>query len=171
MAPQGHTSAPSGGAPRPADLAAGALADVAAAKERACLRAGLTPAWYGPAVAAAAIVPAVVEARLDGSGGWAPLVSLLTAFTGLAVVFVLVDVARRRTGIMPALPWFARLRRRAVPLLGLIVAGLATWGLCLQFGAGRAATRIAVFTVLGLGAWAVLVIRNKRLEQRLQDMG
>lgn len=168
MAPQENTPARPGGIDVSADLAAEALQGIDTARERARLTAGLTPAWYGPAAAVALIVPALVDAWAQGRGGWAVLLSLLTAFAGLGVVLVLVNVARRRSGVRVTLPWSARLRRVGAPLLILLVAGGATYGLCRQFGADNAVGKIAMFAVLGLGAWVVFVARNATIKQKLQ---
>ncbi|MFF2406649.1 hypothetical protein [Streptomyces sp. NPDC058092] len=153
--------------PLSGDLAADALRDVDAARALARLKAGLTPAWYGPAAAAAVFGPALGEAWAEGRGGWAALLSLLISLAGLAVVLVLVNAARRRTGVMVTLPWSVRLRRAAVPLLSLLAAGIATYALCRQFGADRATTEAVVFAVLGLGTWAVFAIRNKSIGKTL----
>ncbi|WP_405715338.1 MULTISPECIES: hypothetical protein [unclassified Streptomyces] len=154
-----------------ADLAAEALQGIEASRERARLTAGLTPAWYGPAAAVALIVPALVDAWAQGRGGWAVPLSLLVAFAGLAVLVALVNVVRRRSGVMVTLPWSARLRRAGVPLLILLAAGGAAYGLCRQFGADQAVGKIAMFAVLGLGAWAVFVARNASIRQKLQVAG
>ncbi|WP_326766965.1 hypothetical protein OG978_22685 [Streptomyces sp. NBC_01591] len=154
-----------------ADLAAEALQSVDTVRERARLTAGLTPAWYGPAAAVALIVPALVDAWAQGRGGWAVLLSLLIAFAGLAVLVVLVNVARRRSGVMVTLPWSARLRRTGAPLLALLAAGGATYGLCRQFGADQAVSKIALFAVLGLGVWAVFAARNATIKQKLRATG
>ncbi|WP_406495034.1 hypothetical protein OG936_14320 [Streptomyces sp. NBC_00846] len=149
------------------DLAADALRDVDAAKSLARLRARLTPAWYGPAAAAAVIVPALGEAWTEGRGGWAALLSLPISLAGLAVVLVLANAARRRAGVMVTLPWSVRLRRAAIPLLSLLAAGIVTYALCRQFGADRATTKVVLFAVLGLGVWAVFALRNKSIGKTL----
>jgi hypothetical protein len=154
-----------------ADLAAEALQGIEESRERARLAAGLTPAWYGPAAAVALIVPAVVDAWARGRGGWAVFVSLLVALAGLAVVVALVNVARRRSGVMVTLPRSARLRRAAVPLLIVLAAGAVTYGLCRQLGAGQAVGKIALFAVLGAGAWAVFAIRNATISRKLRAAG
>ncbi|MEV7424860.1 MULTISPECIES: hypothetical protein [unclassified Streptomyces] len=154
-----------------ADSAAEALRDIDAARARARLRAGLTPAWYGPAAAAALIVPALGEAWVESLGGWGAILSLLISLAGLALLLALVGAARRRTGVMVTLPWSARLRRAAVPFLTLLAAGSATYGLCRRFGADGAVTKVALFTALGLGTWVVFVIRNTTIQQQLRKVG
>ncbi|MFD0338343.1 hypothetical protein ACFVH0_06550 [Streptomyces sp. NPDC127117] len=154
-----------------ADLAAEALQGIEVSRERARLTAGLTPTWYGPVAAVALIVPSLVDAWAQGRGGWAVLLSLLVAFAGLGVLVALVNAVRRRSGVMVTLPWSARLRRAGLPLLILLVAGGATYGLCRQFGADQAVGRIAAFAVLGLGAWAVFIARNASIRQKLQVAG
>ncbi|MFJ2134179.1 hypothetical protein ACIOMQ_25465 [Streptomyces sp. NPDC087845] len=161
------TPSHAGEVPLSGDLAADALRDIDAARELARLRAGLTPAWYGPAVAAALIVPALGEAWMEGRGGWAALLSLLISLVGLAVVLLLVQAARRRAGIRVALS--ARLRRAAAPLLLLPATAVAAYGLCRQFGADPALTRIVVFAALGLGAWAVFANRNRSIRKKLRQ--
>ncbi|MCX4846280.1 hypothetical protein [Streptomyces sp. NBC_00893] len=154
-----------------ADLAAEALQGIEVSRERARLAAGLTPAWCGPVAAVALAVPAVVDAWAQGRGGWAVLMSLLVAFAGLAVVVALVNVARRRADVMLTRPWSARLRRAAVPLLVVLAAGAATYGLCRQFGADHAVAKVALFAVLGLGAWTVFVNRNATIKRKLRSAG
>lgn len=151
------------------DVAEGALRDIGAAKAGARLRARLLPAWYGPAVAASLIVPALGRAWSEGQGGWAVPLALALSLAGLAVVVALVNAARRGAGVRVTEPWSARLRRAAPPLLLLVGAGLATWGLCSLSGAGRTASEIALFTVLGLVAWAEFAARNRSVRKRLQD--
>ncbi|MCX4730464.1 hypothetical protein [Streptomyces sp. NBC_01363] len=171
MAPQENTPARPGDTAVSADFAAEALQGIDTARERARLTAGLTPAWYGPAAGAALIVPALVDAWARGRGGWAVLLSLLIAFAGLGVLLVLVNVVRRSSGVRVTLPWSARLRRVGVPLLVLLAAGGAAYGLCRQFGADQAVGKVAMFVVLGLGVWVVFVARNASIRQKLQVAG
>ncbi|MFF5568431.1 hypothetical protein ACFY7Z_27135 [Streptomyces sp. NPDC012623] len=154
-----------------ADSAIEALRGIDAARERARLGARRTPAWYGPATAAALIVPAVGEAWAEGRGGWGVLLSLWISLAGLALVLVLVSAARRSAGVMTAQPWSARLRRAAVPFLALLAAWGGTYGLCQLFDAGREVTKVAPLAVLGLGGWALFVIRNRAIEQQLRKVG
>ncbi|MGY3682668.1 hypothetical protein [Streptomyces sp. TE33382] len=171
MSPQENTPTRSGGTDVSADRATEALRSVEAAREGARLRAGLAPAWYGPAAAAALIVPALGQAWAEERGGWGAPLSLVISLAGLAVVLVLVNAAGRRAGVTVARSLSARLRRAAVPLSALLAAGLVTWGLCQAFGADRAVTKIALFTVLGLGIWAVFAARNASIGRKLQDIG
>ncbi|MFJ5194017.1 hypothetical protein ACIQCQ_18205 [Streptomyces sp. NPDC088394] len=154
-----------------ADLAAEALQGIEASRERARLTAGLTPAWYGPAAAVAGILPALFDVWAQERGGWAVFLSLLVALAGLAVMVALVNLARRRTGVMVTLPWSARLRRAAVPLVTVLAAGGAAYGLCRQFGADHAVAKVALFAALGIGAWTVFVIRNAKIKQKLRAAG
>lgn len=171
MSPQENTPTRSGGTDASADRATDALRSVESAREGARLRAGLTPSWYGPAAAAALIVPALGQAWAEEHGGWGVALSLAISLAGLAVVLVLVNAARRRAGVTVTRTLPARLRRAAVPLSALLAAGLATWGLCHLFGADRAVTKIALFTVLGLGTWVLFAARNASIGRQLRDIG
>ncbi|MEU9563544.1 hypothetical protein AB0D16_16140 [Streptomyces sp. NPDC048161] len=171
MAPQENTPARPGDTAVSADSAAEALHGIDAARERARLTAGLTPAWYGPVAAAALIVPALVDAWAQERRGWAVFLSLLVALAALAVLVALVDVVRRSSGVRVTRPWSARLRRGGVPLLALLVAGGATYGLSQAFGADQATSKVAVFVVLGLGVWTVFIARNASIRQKLQVTG
>ncbi|MEE1739675.1 hypothetical protein PUR49_24650 [Streptomyces sp. BE147] len=171
MSPQENTPIHSGGTDVSADRATEALRSVESAREGARLRAGLAPVWYGPAAAAALIVPTLGQAWAEERGGWGVPLSLTISLAGLAVVLVLVNAAGRRAGVTVARPLSARLRRAAGPLSALLAAGLVTWGLCHLFGADRSVTKVALFTVLGLGAWAVFAARNASITRKLQDVG
>ncbi|MCX4677133.1 hypothetical protein OG413_17800 [Streptomyces sp. NBC_01433] len=171
MSPQDNTPTRSGGTAVSADRATEALRSVESAREAARLRAGLSPSWYGPAAAAALIVPALGQAWAEERGGWGVPLALVIPLAGLAVVLVLVNAAGRRAEVTVTRSLSARLRRAAVPLSTLLAAGLATWGLCHLFGADRAVTKIALFTVLGLGTWAVFATRNASIGRKLQDIG
>ncbi|MFJ8676155.1 hypothetical protein [Streptomyces sp. NPDC093589] len=150
------------------ERAEGALRDVDDARALALLSSRLTPAWYGPAAAAVLIVPALGEAWSEGRGGWGVPLSLLISLAGLAAMTGLAGAARRRAHVTVTVPWPQRLRRAAVPLLLLLAAGIVTYVVCRQCGADRGATKIALCTVLGLGAWVVLAVRNKSIKQQLQ---
>ncbi|MFE3940452.1 hypothetical protein ACFXPV_00990 [Streptomyces sp. NPDC059118] len=171
MAPQENTPARPGDTAVSADSAAEALHGIDAARERARLTAGLTPAWFGPVAAAALIVPALVDAWAQERRGWAVFLSLLVSLAALAVLVALFDVVRRSSGVRVTLPWSARLRRAGVPLLTVLAAGGATYGLSRVFGADPAVAKVAMFVVLGLGAWAVFVTRNASIRQKLQVTG
>ncbi|MGC5342428.1 hypothetical protein [Streptomyces sp. DT171] len=151
------------------DSAADALRNVDTARAGARLRAGLTPAWYGPAAAAALIVPGAGGAWGVGRGAQGALVSLVLSLGGLAVTVGLVRATRRATGVVVTRTWFSRLRRGWLGLLVVLVAGIAGWVLCRQAGAGEAVTRMTVFTVWGLGAWSVCAMRNAAIRQKLRE--
>ncbi|MFD9421563.1 MULTISPECIES: hypothetical protein [unclassified Streptomyces] len=129
--------------------------------------------WPGPpgAGARSSSSPSETAPGAEERGGWGAALSLAIALAGLAVVLVLVNAARRRAGVTVTRTLPARLRRAAVPLSALLAAGLATWGLCHLFGADRAVTKIALFTVLGLGTWAVFAARNASIGRQLRDIG
>lgn len=46
--------------------------------------------------------------------------------------------------------------------------GGAAYGLSRQFGADHAVAKVALFAVLGIGAWTVFVIRNAKIKQKLR---
>ncbi|WP_326677354.1 hypothetical protein [Streptomyces sp. NBC_01237] len=171
MSPQENTPTRSGGTDVSADRATDALRSVESARAGARLRAGLTPSWYGPAAAAALIASGLGQAWAEGRGGWGAALSLAIALAGLALLLALVNAAARRAEVTVTRPLSARLRRAAVPLSALLVAGLATWGLCHVFGADCGATKIALFAVLGLGTWAVFAARNASIGRKLRDIG
>ncbi|MFE6666755.1 hypothetical protein ACFVFH_24725 [Streptomyces sp. NPDC057697] len=171
MAQQENTPARAGGAAVSAAFAAEALRGVDASRERARLTARLVPGWYGPVAASALIVPALADAWAQRRGGWAVFLSLLVALAFLAVLVALFDAVRRASGVRVTLPWTARLRRSGAPLLGLLAAGGATYGVCLWSGTGRTAAKVAMFVVLGLGVWAVCVVRNASVRRKLRVAG
>ncbi|MEV7401601.1 hypothetical protein AB0N93_14535 [Streptomyces sp. NPDC091267] len=170
MPPQESKSAPVGRDGRSAVDAEDALKGVEAARERARLQAGLTPKWYGPAVAVVLVLPSAVQAWSQGRDGQAVLVALLVSLLGLAAVCALVRAARRGTGVLVTQPLSARLRRSRIALPAVLAAGLVVGGCCWWAGAGEAVTRIAAFAVWGLGVWGVSVARNAATERALREL-
>lgn len=152
-----------------AEYAAGALRDVETAQERARLRAGLVPAWYGPAAAVAVIVPTAVQAWSNGKGAWATLVSLVVALLALVVVALLARAARRGAGVVIDRSWPARLWRSRVALPAVFVAGALAGGLCWAFGAGRSTAQLTAFVVFGLGVWVTCLARNATIRRTLAE--
>ncbi|MFC8622268.1 hypothetical protein [Streptomyces anulatus] len=153
-----------------AEYAADALSDVRLAQERAGLRAGTTPAWYGPAAAVALVGPSVVRAWSDGRGGTATVVALLVSLLGLGVVVALARAARRGAGVLVARSWSSRLWRSRVVLPVVFAAGAITGIGCWAAGAGRATTQIAVFGVWGLGVWGACLVRNASIRRALREL-
>ncbi|MEV6423260.1 hypothetical protein [Streptomyces sp. NPDC051662] len=140
------------------------------ARARARLKAGLAPAWYGPAVAASLVAPALVRAWSQDKVGPAALMALFVSFAGLAVTLALVAVARRRTGVLVTRSWPARLRRSRVMLPVVLTAGPLAGALCWGLGAGEAAIQIVGFTVWGLGVWCACVVRNVAINRALREL-
>ncbi|WP_124268996.1 hypothetical protein [Streptomyces sp. ADI96-02] len=153
-----------------AEYAAGALSDVRVARERARLRAGLTPAAYGPAAAAALVLPSVVRAWSDGRGGVAAVASLLVSLLGLCAVLVLVRAAQRGSGVLVTPSWSSRLRRSRVVLPAVFGAGILAGAGCWAFGAGAGVVQITVFGVWGLGVWAACLVRNAAIRRTLREL-
>ncbi|MFF1919471.1 hypothetical protein ACFVW8_02705 [Streptomyces sp. NPDC058221] len=161
------STAPEGG--RSAVHAEEALRGVETARERARLKAGLVPAWYGPTATVTLVLPNVVHAWSRGRGGGAALLALLVSLLGLVAVIALVRAARRGTGVLVTRSLSSRLRRARIALPVVLVAGLAAGGCCWGLGAGEAATRITVFAVWGLGVWGVCLVRNAAINRALRD--
>ncbi|MFD7669586.1 hypothetical protein [Streptomyces anulatus] len=153
-----------------AEYAADALSDVRLAQERAGLRAGTTPAWYGPAAAVALVGPSLVRAWSDGRGGTATVVALLVSLLGLGVVVALARAARRGAGVLVARSWSSRLWRSRVVLPVVFAAGAITGLACWAARAGQATTQIVVFGVWGLGVWGACLVRNASIRQALREL-
>lgn len=153
-----------------AEYAAGALSDVRLAQQRAGLRAGMTPAWYGPAAAVALVGPSVVRAWSDGRGGAATVIALFVSVLGLGVVVTLARAARRGAGVLVARSWPSRLRRSRVVLPVVLAAGAIAGITCWAAGASQAATQIGVFGVWGLGVWGACLLRNAAIRRALRDL-
>lgn len=153
-----------------AEYAAGALSDVRLAQERAGLRAGTTPAWYGPAAAVALVGPSVVRVWSDGRGGAAAVVALLVSLLGLGVVVALARAARRGAGVLVARSWSSRLWRSRVVLPVVLAAGAITGVVCWAAGADRATTQIVAFGVWGLGVWGACLMRNASIQRALREL-
>lgn len=147
-----------------------ALKGVERARERARLKAGLAPAWYGPAAAVTLVVPSVVQAWSRGRGGWATAVALVVSLLGLAAVFALVRAARRAGGVRVTRSLSSRLSRGRFALPTVLVAGLVAGGCCWASGAGAATTRITAFAVAGLGVWGVCLVRNAAIGRALREL-
>ncbi|MFJ6465688.1 hypothetical protein ACIQM0_32465 [Streptomyces sp. NPDC091387] len=170
MPSQENKSAPLEGEERSAAHAEDALKGVETARERARLTSGRVPAWYGPAVAVALVLPNAVQAWSLGRGGWTAAVALLVSLLGLAAVFALVRAARRGTGVLVTHPLSTRLRRSRIALPAVLAAGLLAGGACWVSGAGEAATRITAFAVWGLGVWGVCIARNAAIDRTLREL-
>ncbi|MFJ6145987.1 hypothetical protein ACIQH7_20540 [Streptomyces anulatus] len=153
-----------------AEYAVGALSDVRLAQERAGLRAGTTPAWYGPAAAVALAGPSVMRAWSDGRGGTATAAALLVSLLGLGVVVALARAARRGAGVLVARSWSSRLWRSRVVLPVVFAAGAITGIACWATGAGQATTQVAVFGVWGLGVWGACLVRNAVIQRALREL-
>ncbi|MEU6952341.1 hypothetical protein [Streptomyces sp. NPDC045714] len=153
-----------------AEYAAGALSDVTLAQERAGLRAGLTPAWYGPAAAVALVGPSVVRAWSDGRGGVATVIALLVSVFGLGVVVVLARAARRGAGVLVARSWTRRLRRSRVVLPAVFAAGAIAGLVCWAAGVSQSVAQIGVFGVWGLGVWGACLVRNASIRRALREL-
>ncbi|WP_371790089.1 hypothetical protein OG285_03105 [Streptomyces sp. NBC_01471] len=152
-----------------AEYAAGALRDVRTAQEQARLRAGLVPAWYGPAAAVALTVPTGVRVWSHGRGGQATLIGLVVSLLGLALAVVLARAARRGAGVLVARSWPARLWRSRVALPVVLMAGALAGGLCWVLGGGQGAAQLTAFGIFGLGVWAVCVARNTAIRRTLAE--
>ncbi|MFJ8393444.1 hypothetical protein [Streptomyces sp. NPDC094144] len=148
-----------------------ALKGVERARERARLKAGLAPAWYGPAAAVTLVLPSVVQAWSRGRGGWATAAALLVSLLGLAAVFVLVRAPRRAAGVRVTRSLSSRLSRSRIALPAVLAAGLVAGGCCWASGAGAGTTRITAFAVWGLGVWGVCLVRNAVIARALRDLG
>ncbi len=153
-----------------ADYAAEALSDARLAQERAGLRAGMTPAWYGPAAAVSLVGPSLVRAWSDGRGGVATVTALLVSVLGLGVVVALARAARRGAGVLVARSWSARLRRSRVVLPVVLAAGAITGIGCWAAGASQVATQIGVFGVWGIGVWGACLVRNASIRRALREL-
>ncbi|WP_097869095.1 hypothetical protein [Streptomyces sp. rh34] len=153
-----------------AEYAAGALRDVRLAQERAGLRAGTTPAWYGPAAAAALVGPSVVRAWSDGRGGAATVVALLVSVLGLGVVVALARAARRGAGVLVGRSWSSRWGRSRVALPVVFAAGAIAGAACWAAGASQAALQIGAFGVWGLGVWGACLVRNASIQRALREL-
>ncbi|UZI30225.1 hypothetical protein [Streptomyces sp. VB1] len=153
-----------------AEYAAGALSDVRLAQERAGLRAGLTPAWYGPAAAVCLVGPSVVRAWSDGRGGVATVIALLVSVLGLGVVVALARAARRGAVVLVARSWSSRLRRSRVVLPAVFAAGAIAGLVCWAAGAGQSVTQIGVFGVWGIGVWGACLARNASVRRALRRL-
>ncbi|MEI5034049.1 hypothetical protein RB201_18740 [Streptomyces sp. S1A(2023)] len=153
-----------------AEYAAGALSDVRLTQERAGLRAGLTPAWYGPTAAVALVGPSVVRAWSDGRGGVATVIALLVSVLGLGVVVALARAARRGAGVLVARSWSSRLRRSRVVLPAVFAAGAIAGLVCWAAGVGQSATQIGVFGVWGIGVWGACLARNASVRRALRTL-
>ncbi|ROQ80754.1 hypothetical protein EES39_07860 [Streptomyces sp. ADI92-24] len=170
MPSQENKSAPLEGEGRSVAYAEDALKGVEAARERARLRSGLAPEWYGPAVVVTLVLPSVVQAWSQGRGGWAALVALVVSLLGLAAVLALVRAARRAAGVRVTRSLSSRLRRSRIVLPAVLAAGLLAGVCCWGFGAGGAATRITAFAVWGLGVWGVCIARNAAISRALREL-
>ncbi|MFE2373775.1 hypothetical protein [Streptomyces sp. NPDC059398] len=158
-------------AAEPAEHAAGALRDVATAQERARLRAGLSPAWYGPAAAAAVIVAGAVRAWSDDKGGAATLLALAVSLVALGVVVALARAARRGAGVLIDRSWPARLWRSRVALPAVFLAGILAGWLCRIFGTDLGTAQLTAFVVGGLGVWLTCLARNAVIRRTLAELG
>ncbi|WP_328380443.1 hypothetical protein OHB13_32235 [Streptomyces sp. NBC_00440] len=152
------------------EYAADALRDVETAQERARLKAGLLPAWYGPAAAVAVIVPSAVRAWSDGKGGQATLVALLVAVLAVVVIALLVRAARRGAGVLIDRSWPARLWRSRVALPAVFVAGALAGGLCWFLGASQGTAQLTAFVVFGIGVWVTCLVRNAMIRRTLAEL-
>ncbi|WP_406152943.1 hypothetical protein OG217_04120 [Streptomyces sp. NBC_01023] len=152
------------------EYAAGALRDVETAQERARLRSGLLPAWYGPTAAVAVIVPSAVRAWSDDKGGQATLIALVVALLAFAVIVVLARAARRGAGVLIDRSWPARLWRSRIALPAVFLAGgLAGW-LCWALGTGQSTAQLTAFVVAGLGVWVTCLARNAVIRRTLAEL-
>ncbi|ROQ68315.1 hypothetical protein EDD93_2772 [Streptomyces sp. 840.1] len=168
---QENSSALSGnGGGRATVHAEDALKGVERARERARLQAGRAPAWYGPAVAVALVLPSAVQVWSRTRGGWATPLALLVSLLGLAAVFALVRAARRTAGVRVERSLPSRLTRSRTALPAVLAAGLAAGACCWAAGAGEGATRITAFAVWGLGVWGVCLVRNAAIDRALGQL-
>ncbi|MCB5911664.1 hypothetical protein [Streptomyces pinistramenti] len=149
--------------------AASTLQGVDIARTRAALRARITPAWFGPAAAAVLIVPRAVDFWGNGRG-FATLLSLLLSLAGLVVIRILIRAGQRSSGVMVTESWAARVKRNRATSLPVFAAMGLTWLVCWQLGADGPTTRLAAFTVGGLGVWAASLWRNAAIRQQLEDL-
>ncbi|MCX4550510.1 hypothetical protein OG204_14160 [Streptomyces sp. NBC_01387] len=162
--------APAQGVAITVDGATDALRNIDVARERAALNSRLMPAWYGPAAAAALIVPAAGEAWAGSKGAWGALLSLVLSLGGLAVVIALAVAVKRAARVQVSRSLSSRLRQRWLGLLVAVAAGVVAWVVCSLSGLGAGATRITVFTLWGLGVWCVCVVRNAAIKQKLGEL-
>ncbi|NDZ79161.1 hypothetical protein G3I19_11675 [Streptomyces sp. SID10853] len=170
MQPQENESVRHDTGAESAEYAAGALRDVETAQERARLKAGLLPAWYGPAATVAVIVPSAVQAWSDGKRGPATLLTLPVAILALIVIALLARAARRSAGVLIDRSWPARLWRSRVALPTVFVAGALAGWLCWVLGADEATAQLTAFVVSGLGVWVTCLARNATIRRTLAEL-